>query len=315
MNNEKSQTNNAHLNDLIIIGSGPAGLTAAIYAGRANLRTVMLAGEQYGGQLMQTTEVENFPGFPDGIMGPDLMMNMINQAKKFGTEIKYEYATEVDLAGEIKKVKSSKGEYISRSVIIATGATPRKLDIPGEEKFYGRGVSTCATCDAAFYREKVVAVVGGGDSAMEESLFLTRFAKKVYVIHRKDEFRASPIMADRVKANDKIEILWNTEVREVMGDLTVEKLKLWNNIENKESELEVNGLFLAIGHIPVTGFINGLTLNPEGYVISQNGVETNINGVFVAGDVEDQKYRQAITAAGMGCKAALEAQRWLEDQE
>lgn len=303
------------MHELIIIGSGPAGLTAAIYAARANLAPVVIAGEQFGGQLMNTTDVENFPGFPEGIEGPELMMNMLKQAEKFGSIIKYENADYVDFKSEVKVVKTSKVEYKARSVIIATGATPRKLEIPGEGKFYGKGVSTCATCDAAFYREKVVAVVGGGDSAMEESTFLTRFASKVYLIHRRDEFRASPIMAERAEKNEKIEIIRNTEVKEVLGDDNVDKLKLYNNKEGKESELEVDGLFLAIGHIPVTGFVEGVALNEEGYVQSEDGVNTNVDGVFVAGDVEDQKYRQAITAAGAGCRAALEAQKWLEGNE
>lgn len=303
------------LHELIIIGSGPAGLTAAIYAARANLKPIVLAGEQFGGQLMNTTIVENYPGFVDGIEGPELMMNMLKQAEKFGSQIKYENANYVDLKGDVKIVKSSKSEYKSRAVIIATGATPRRLDIPGEEELYGKGVSTCATCDGAFYRDKVVAVVGGGDSAMEESTFLTRFAKKVYLIHRRDEFRASEIMADRARNNKKIEIIMNTEVKEIIGNDGVEKIKILNKGDNKESELEVDGFFLAIGHIPVTGFVDGVALNEEGYVLSEDGVNTNIEGVFVSGDVEDQKYRQAITAAGSGCRAALEAQKWLEGNE
>jgi thioredoxin reductase (NADPH) len=301
--------------NLIIIGSGPAGLTAAIYAARASLKPLVLAGITWGGQLMNTTEVENFPGFPDGIQGPELMERMMKQAKKFGAEVRYEQANIVDLKGDPKTIKTDENEYHAKSVIIATGAMPRKLGIPGEDKFYGRGVSTCATCDAAFYRDKVVTIVGGGDSAMEEASFLTRFAKKVYLIHRRDEFRASQIMQDRVKANEKIEIIYNTEVKEVLGEETVQKIKLFNNSKNNESELEVDGMFLAIGHIPVTEFLkNQIEVTEDGYAIADNDVETAIDGVFVSGDVHDEVYRQAITAAGMGCMASLRAQRWLEDK-
>lgn len=303
------------MENLVIIGSGPAGLTAAIYAARARLKPVVIAGVTWGGQLMNTTEVENFPGFPDGILGPDLMMNMFKQAEKFGAVIKYEEANYVDFSNEEKIVKTENAEYKSKAVIIATGATPRRLDIKGEKEYYGRGVSTCATCDAAFYKEKIVAVVGGGDSAMEEASFLTRFASKVYLIHRKEEFRASKIMQERVKSNPKIEIIMNTEVREVKGEEVVKKITLFNNVEQKESELEVNGLFLAIGHIPVTGFLKDkLSLNDRGYITAEDHVNTNIDGVFVCGDVEDEKFRQAITAAGMGCMAALTAQKWLEEK-
>lgn len=301
--------------ELIIIGSGPAGLTAAIYASRARIKTLIIAGVIWGGQLMNTTEVENFPGFPEGIQGPELMDRMIKQAQKFGAELKYDDATFVDLSGEEKIVKTSSEEFKSRAVIIATGATPRRLNIPGEDKFYGRGVSTCATCDAAFYREKIVAVIGGGDSAMEESTFLSKFASKVYLIHRKDEFRASKIMQERVLNNPKIEVIWNTEVKEVLGDEKVTSVKLQNITTSSESELPLDGVFLAIGHIPVTGFLkNGLSTNERGYVMATDHVNTNIEGVFACGDVEDEKYRQAITAAGLGCMAALTAQKWLEKE-
>lgn len=298
---------------VVIIGSGPAGLTAAIYAARADLNPLVIAGTTWGGQLMNTTEIENFPGFVNGILGPELMNNMVEQAKRFGAEFVFENATQVICEVDKKIVKTYENEYETDAVIIATGATPRKLGIPGEDKFYGKGVSTCATCDAAFFKDKVVAVIGGGDSAMEESTFLTRFAKKVYLIHRRDEFRASPIMIERAVKNPKIEILYNTEVKEVNGDLKVKSITLFNNQTNKTSDLEIDGMFLAIGHIPVTDYLGkDIELTEDGYVKSTDGVHTSIMGVFVAGDVEDHKYRQAITAAGAGCKAALEAQKWLE---
>jgi len=300
---------------LIIIGSGPAGLTAAIYAARASLEPLVIAGSTWGGQLMNTTEIENFPGFVEGIKGPELMNNMIEQAKRFGAEFIFENATQVIANKDKKTVKTYENEYQADSIILATGATPRKLGIPGEDQFYGRGISTCATCDAAFFKEKAIAVVGGGDSAMEESTFLTKFASKVYLIHRKDEFRASPIMVERALNNPRIEVLYNTEIKEVIGDIKVKALKIFNNKTNEVSELNVDGLFLAIGHIPVTDYVGEtIELDEQGYIKSPDGVHTSIEGVFVAGDVEDHKYRQAITAAGAGCKAALEAQKWLENK-
>lgn len=300
---------------LIIIGSGPAGLTAAIYAARASLEPLVIAGSTWGGQLMNTTEIENFPGFVEGIKGPELMNNMIEQAKRFGAEFIFENATQVIANKDKKTVKTYENEYQADSIILATGATPRKLGIPGEDQFYGRGISTCATCDAAFFKEKTIAVVGGGDSAMEESTFLTKFASKVYLIHRKDEFRASPIMVERALNNPRIEVLYNTEIKEVIGDIKVKALKIFNNKTNEVSELNVDGLFLAIGHIPVTDYVGEtIELDEQGYIKSPDGVHTSIEGVFVAGDVEDHKYRQAITAAGAGCKAALEAQKWLENK-
>ncbi len=301
---------------VIIIGSGPAGLTAAIYAGRAGLAPVVVAGYEPGGQLMQTTEVENFPGFPEGIQGPALMTNFIKQAERWGAKLIYENVESVELAGSPKKITTSTGKQLTaEAIILATGALPRKLTIPGEEEYWGKGVSSCATCDGAFFKNREVAVIGGGDSAMEEATFLTHHASKVYVIHRRDELRASKVMQERAMANEKIEFIWNAEVREVLGDKStgkVDRLKLWDNQEQKEFELNVDGMFLAIGHIPVTGYMNGVSLTDEGYVSSIDGVHTNIEGVFVAGDVEDHKYRQAITAAGAGCRAALDAQKWLE---
>lgn len=301
---------------LIIVGSGPAGLTAAIYAARADLNPLVIAGVTWGGQLMNTTEVENFPGFIEGIKGPDLMSNMLEQAKRFGAEIIYENATQVIDKGDSKVVKTYENEYESDAVILATGATPRLLNVPGETKFYGRGVSTCATCDAAFYKEKTVAVIGGGDSAMEDATFLTRFATKVYLVHRREEFRASPIMVHRALNNPKIEVLYNSQVESIEGELKVSTLNLRNNKTNEKTSLKVDGIFLAIGHIPVTDFLgNTIELTEEGYIKSSDGVHTSMQGVFVAGDVEDHKYRQAITAAGAGCRAALDAQKWLETLE
>lgn len=308
---------------IIIIGSGPAGLTAAIYAARANLEPIVFAGVKWGGQLMDTTDIENFPGFPEGIPGPELMANMVKQAQRFGAQVLYENVVEVDLSSEVKIVKTAKQTYQANAVIFAMGSEPRMLRIPGEDTFYGRGVSTCATCDGAFYRNKIVAVVGGGDSAMEEANFLTRFASKVYLVHRKDSFRASDIMVDRVKANPKVEILYNTELTEVVGgelevnpDIKIVKsVKTVNNKTNETSELAVDGVFLAIGHIPVTGLLKDkIPLDEQGYVspLSFGSVKTNIDGVFIAGEVQDYTYKQAITTAADGCKAALEAERWLE---
>jgi thioredoxin reductase (NADPH) len=303
------------IRNVIIIGSGPAGLTAGIYTARANLKPLIIAGVQWGGQLMNTTEVENFPGFPEGIKGPELMNRMLKQAERFGSQFEFDNVEFVDLSGDIKIVKTASKEFLAKSVIVATGAVPKKLEIPGEKEFYGKGVSTCATCDGAFFKEKIVAVVGGGDSAMEEANFLTKYAKKVYLIHRRDTFRASKIMQERVKSNPKIEIVYNTEVKKVLGSKVVEEIEVFNNKSRSTSYIKVNGLFLAIGHIPVTGFLkDSLALNKDGYIVAKNHVETNIDGVFVCGDVEDQEYRQAITAAGFGCMAALKLQRWIESK-
>jgi thioredoxin reductase (NADPH) len=300
--------------DVIIIGSGPAGLTAAIYLSRANLKPLLLAGVEFGGQLMTTTDVENFPGFPEGITGPELMQNMIAQAERFGTEIVYKNVTGVDFSGENKSVTAGENNYQATAVLLATGASPKKLGLESETKYWGRGVSSCATCDGALFKGKTVAVIGGGDSAMEEATFLTRFASKVYLIHRKDAFRASKIMQDRVMNNKTIEILWNTEVLEVLGDGTVVTgLKLKNNKTGNEQELKVSGMFLAIGHIPNTSFLGGaLELDEQGYIKIVEPTRTSQDGVFVAGDVHDYRYRQAVTAAGLGCMAALDLLKWLE---
>lgn len=303
------------MREVIIIGSGPAGLTAAIYTARANLKPLVIGGLTYGGQLMNTTEVENYPGFPEGIMGPELMQNFIDQANRFDAEIIMKDATKVDLTGKTKRVCVGDEVYESKAIILATGAEPKKLGLPSEEKYWGKGVSSCATCDGAFFRNVEVAVVGGGDSAAEEATFLTRFASKVHLIVRKDQLKASKIMQDRVKENTKIEIHWNSEILEVVGDGNrVTGLKLINNVTSENSSLSVNALFLAIGHIPNVNLVQGVVQQDElGYLETQAGTTfTNIEGVFVAGDVKDHRYRQAITAAGMGCMAAIDTERWLE---
>lgn len=299
-----------------IIGSGPAGLTAAIYAARANLAPVVFAGGLYGGQLMLTTEVENYPGFPDGIMGPELMENFRKQAERFGSVFHFTDVTKVDFSQMPFVLTTEDDEYTADTVIVATGASARWLDVPGETRLRGRGVSTCATCDGAFFRDKHIVVVGGGDSAMEEALFLTRFGKKVTVIHRKGAFRASKIMADRVMAHDNIEVIWNSEVAEVQGENGTEALVLRNIETGATSTIDADALFIAIGHDPNTAIFKGqLDLDPSGYIMSADGVTTKVPGVFVAGDVFDIRYKQAITAAGSGCKAALEVEKYLEAHE
>jgi len=301
--------------DLIIIGSGPAGLTAAIYAARANLKPLVFAGMPHGGQLMNTTDVENFPGFPQGIQGPELMQRFLDQAVRFGSEMIYRNVTKVDLQGKTKTVWVGEDKYLAKAIILATGAEFKRLGLKSEEEYWGKGVSSCATCDGAFFKNVEVAVVGGGDSAAEEATFLTRFATKVHLIVRRDVLRASKIMQKRVTEHEKIEIHWNNEITEILGDGNrVTALRLWNNKTDKESQLAVSGLFLAIGHMPNVNLVNGIiSQDEEGYLETQAGTSyTNIDGVFVAGDVKDHRYRQAITAAGMGCMAAIDAERWLE---
>jgi thioredoxin reductase (NADPH) len=301
---------------VVIIGSGPAGLTAAIYAARANLHPLVLAGGMYGGQLMLTTDVENFPGFPDGIMGPDLMIKFREQAERFGARIENNDATSVDFSKRPLIVRTSGAAYEAKSVIVATGASARWLGIPGEEHLRGRGISTCATCDGAFFRGKHIVVVGGGDSAMEEALFLTRFGHKVTVIHRRDHLRASKIMADRALAHEKIEFIWNTVVEEAIGDEKLRALKLHNITDGSRFEFSADALFIAIGHDPNTAIFAGqLDLDRAGYIRSADGVSTNVEGVFVAGDVYDIRYKQAVTAAGSGCRAAMDAEKFLEALE
>jgi thioredoxin reductase (NADPH) len=299
---------------VLIIGSGPAGLTAAIYAARADLSPVMIEGMQRGGQLMLTTEVENYPGFPDGIMGPELMEGMRKQAERFGTRIVSSDVTKVDFSQQPFKAWVGGDEYESDAVIVSTGASARWLGIPGEERLRGYGVSACATCDGFFFRDRRLAIVGGGDSAMEEAIFLTKFASKVTIVHRRDEFRASKIMAQRALDHPKIEVLWDTTVDEVLGDDLVTGIKVTNVKTGASSELPVEGLFLAIGHDPNTKIFQGqVELDPSGYVITDPGATTtSVPGVFAAGDVVDHYYQQAVTAAGMGCRAAIDAEHWLD---
>lgn len=302
--------------DIIIIGSGPAGYTAAIYTARAGLKPLLIAGEvTAGGALMNTTEVENFPGFPQGIQGPDLMANMLSQVERFGCEIIYEDALEVSLEGAQKTVVTSEGQYSARRVILAMGSEYRKLNVPGEAELSGRGVSYCATCDGFFFKDQHLAVVGGGDSAMEEALFLTNFAKKVTVIHRRDQLRASKIMSERAQANPKIEFAWNSEVEKINGDSKVESITLKSTVDGATSNLDATAVFVAIGHNPRSRILKGqVKLDSAGYVIvAEPGTATNLKGVFACGDLVDHTYRQAITAAGSGCRAALDAERSLAD--
>jgi thioredoxin reductase (NADPH) len=299
---------------VIIIGSGPAGLTAAIYAARANLAPLVFAGYQYGGQLMFTTEVENFPGFPDGILGPELMEHFRTQAERFGAKLENVDITQVDFSSRPFRVWAGETVYEADTVIVATGASARWLGVPGEERLRGRGVSTCATCDGAFFKERRIAVVGGGDSAMEEALFLTRFGSRVTVLHRRESLRASKIMADRALAHPKIDFQFNTAVEEVRGGEGLERLVLRDTNTGALRDFDVDAMFIAIGHDPNTAiFQEQLELDGIGYIVSPDGVHTNVPGIFVAGDVNDIRYKQAITAAGMGCRASLEAERYLEE--
>jgi thioredoxin reductase (NADPH) len=301
---------------VVIIGSGPAGLTAAIYAARGNLAPIVYAGHMYGGQLMLTTEVENYPGFADGIMGPELMEAFRAQAERFGAVIHNVDVTAVDFSKRPFVVRTDEDEVTADSVIVATGASARWLNIPGEARLRGRGVSTCATCDGAFFREKHIVVVGGGDSAMEEAIFLTRFGRKVTVIHRRESLRASKIMAERALKHEKIAFVWNSAVEEVIGEDNTTALRVRNLVTGEESVLPADALFIAIGHDPNTGIFKGqLTLDDAGYIASPDGVKTNVEGVFVAGDVYDIRYKQAVTAAGMGCKAAIDVEKYLESLE
>ena len=303
------------MDDIAIIGSGPAGYTAGIYAGRANLQPILFEGLESGGQLMLTTDVENYPGFVDGIMGPELMQVFKGQAERFGTTIKTEIIDSIENIDGGFKLKSSKGEYEFKTVIIASGASARWLGVDGEKELQGYGVSACATCDGFFFKEKEVAVVGGGDSAMEEALFLTKFAKKVYVIHRRDQFRASQIMQDRVLNHEKIEVVWNSTVEKINGEGAVSSILIKNTVDSSEKELNLDGVFVAIGHDPNVGFLDGfIELDDKGYIKTGFTTETStsVPGVFAAGDVADSIYRQAITAAGTGCQAAIDAERWLE---
>lgn len=301
--------------DVIIIGSGPAGLTAAIYATRANLKTLVIAGTRWGGQLQLTTLVENFPGFPAGIQGPELMGNMRKQAEELGTEIIDQNFSSGDFSQAPFKITAGGKEYICKSIIIATGSDARWLNIPGEKEKIGHGVSVCAPCDGFFFRGKNVIVVGGGDSAMEEAIDLTKFAKKVTVVYRKEKLPACQRMQDKAKENPKISFLFNSEVIEVLGDASVKAVKIKNNKTSKISEMPIDGVFVAIGHSPNSKVFAGIETDNEGYIKIYEHARTNIEGVFVAGDVHDKHYQQAIIASGFGAQAALEAQRWLESLE
>jgi thioredoxin reductase (NADPH) len=301
---------------IIIIGSGPAGLTAAIYAARANLRPLVLAGGLYGGQLMLTTDVENYPGFPEGILGPELMIKFREQAERFGARIENVDVASVDFSVRPLVVRTDDAAYESKTVVAATGASARWLEVPGEERLRGRGVSSCATCDGAFFRDKQIVVVGGGDSALEEALFLTRFGKRVTVVHRRDRLRASKIMADRARSHPKIDFIWNAVVEEVRGETHVTAVRLRDVTDGSIRDFQTDAVFVAIGHTPNTAIFAGqLDLDELGYIVSPDGCATNVEGVFVAGDVNDRRYRQAITAAGAGCRAAMDAEKYLEALE
>ena len=303
------------MREVIIIGSGPAGFTAGIYTARAGLNPLLIASSvEIGGELMKTTEVENFPGFPEGLQGPELMAHFQAQAERFGTEVMYEDVVEVDLKGDIKIVKTGNGQtHEAKTVILATGAAYRELGLPREKELSGHGVSWCATCDGFFFREKTIAVVGGGDSAMEEANFLTRFASKVYLIHRRDTFKASKIMQDRAMANPKIEIIWNTEIAELKGATNLEAVTLRNTVDGSTKDMDLDGLFIAVGNDPRVWLVeNQLELTAEKFIkVEGRSSKTTLPGVFACGDVIDPTYRQAITAAGSGCVAALDAEHYL----
>jgi thioredoxin reductase (NADPH) len=299
--------------DVIIVGSGPAGYTAALYTARADLRPLVFEGSQYGGALMTTTEVENFPGFPDGVIGPELMDSIRTQAERFGAELVTDDVVEVDLTGELKLVRTHDAQFAARSVIIATGSAYKRLSVPGEDRLAGHGVSWCATCDGFFFRDQDIVVVGGGDTAMEEATFLTRFARSVTIVHRRATLRASRIMQERAFTNEKIRFLWDTEVVEVLGEQSVTGVRVRNALTGEESTVEATGFFVAIGHDPRSELVRGqVRLDEEGYVLTDSpSTHTNVPGVFAAGDVVDHTYRQAVTAAGSGCAAALDAERYL----
>ncbi len=308
----------ASVHDVVVVGSGPAGLTAALYAARSNLKPLVFQGPEPGGQLITTTDVENYPGFPDGVLGPEMMQKFEAQASRFGADLQYGVVTSVDLSERpFKLIVDEEKPIRTRSLIVATGASARYLGLENEKRLLGRGVSACATCDGAFFRDVDIAVVGGGDTAMEEALFLTRFGSRVFVIHRRDELRASQIMQDRARANEKITFIWNTVVTDVLGENDVEGLALENRETGEKSTLPVGGFFVAIGHSPNTDVFRGwLDMDENGYVITKaDSTHCNIEGVFVSGDAQDHVYRQAVTAAGTGCMAAIDAERWLAEEE
>jgi len=302
--------------DVVIIGAGPAGYTAGIYCSRARHNTLLISGILPGGQLMNTTDVENYPGFSDGIMGPDLMTVMRKQTEKMGTKIIDDEVTSVDFKSNTLKVKTASEEFEAKTVIVCTGANPRKIGLDGEQTFAGKGVSYCATCDGAFFKDQELIVVGGGDSAMEEATFLTKFASTVHIVHRREEFRASKIMQERALANEKIKVHFNCTVKDIQGDQKFQKVILNNTKTNEDETIEAGGLFVAIGHEPNSKmFQNQLELDENGYVIIKNNTETSIPGVFCAGDVHDHRYRQAITAAGFGCMAAIDVDKYLAESK
>ena len=304
------------MENVVIIGSGPAGLTAAIYAARAELKPVVISGMQPGGQITLTTMVENFPGFPDGIMGPDLMDNMRKQAERFGTRFIDEEVIEVDFKSKPFTIKTDSQEIKTKTVIIASGAVAKWLGVPGEKEFMGKGVSGCATCDGFFFRGKEVVVVGGGDTALEDALYLTKFANTVTIIHRRDQFRASKIMQERVFANSKIKIIWDSVVAEIKGDSKVTGVKIKNVKTGEEKELKTDGVFVAIGHSPATGMFKGqIEIDDQDFIVKKENTETSVKGVFVAGDVADRRYKQAIVAAGEGAKAAIDVEKYLQETQ
>ncbi len=300
--------------DVIIIGSGPAGYTAGTYTSRANLKTLIVSGTLPGGQLMTTSEVENYPGFPNGIFGPELMMNMRQQAERFGCIIIDDAVVDVDFSKRPFMITTYSKKYLSKSVIVCTGASPRKLGLDGEQTFAGRGVSYCATCDGPFFKGENIVVVGGGDTAIEEATFLTKFGKSVVIVHRRESLRASKILQSKAFENPKIKFLWNSSVLDIIGEKKVSKVKIKNLISNEESEIEAGGIFVAIGHEPNTSiFKDKLEMDERGYIILKQNSKTSVDGVFAAGDVHDHRYRQAITAAGFGCMAAIDVERWISD--
>jgi thioredoxin reductase (NADPH) len=314
-NFSSNDNSNEHF-DVIIIGSGPAGYTASIYTSRAKLKTLIITGSLPGGQLMTTSEVENYPGFPNGIFGPELMINMKQQSERFGTILITDEVTKVDFKRRPFKIFTQSAIYTAESVLISTGATPRKLGIEPEQAFSGRGISYCATCDGPFFKDQHIVVVGGGDTALEEANFLTKFGKSVKIIHRRERLRASKILQERAFENPKIEFIWNSSVIDIEGNNKISSIIIKNNTNGEEKKLNVGGLFVAIGHEPNTSIFKGqIDMDDKGYVIVSNYTKTNIDGIFASGDVHDYRYRQAITAAGFGCMAALDIEKWLADRK